>query len=234
MKNKILIGIITIFVFVFILFIRTDRGVEVEIKTIHEEHESYEIYVEYPQFKQVKRAFNNRIRDEVIRSIESFKGEVSRYDEVERESSDMFTYTGSWMSDQLNNEYISIIYRSSFYTGGAHGGRDIQTFTYDVRSKKELTIADLFLKQEDYLEKISRYVIQDLKKQLTLSEGREPNIEMITDGASPQIKNFSRFTVNRDGFVSLYFPEYQVAPYASGEQKVIIPPSFVETVKDNE
>lgn len=230
-QKPIGVGIFALVVVLMWVFFGRNEGVSLIVKTITENTEQYDIYAEYPQFSHVSDEFNEGIETGINEAIQSFKDEVSDMGEGVQSSKKEFS--GSWESAQMNEKIISIIIRTSYYTGGAHGGRDIKTFSYDVDKDTPISLADLFPKTPDFLEKLSRYSISDLQKSLAYAEQREPNIDMIVLGASPDIRNFTRFTVSRDGMITLYFPEYQVAPYASGEQKVVMPISFIEP-KSNE
>jgi len=46
--------------------------------------------------------------------------------------------------------------------------------------------------------------------------------EMIDMGTEPKEDNFKNFTISQDKIITIYFPQYQVAPYAAGEQKIEI------------
>ena len=111
----------------------------------------------------------------------------------------------------------------SFYAdGAAHPGLNSQTLNYDLGQGKELALADLFLPNANYLEEISKYCIAELSKQ-PFFDGP------FSEGAQPTLENYRNWNITPDGLV-ITFDEYQVAPYAAGPQKVIVPYNELQAV----
>jgi hypothetical protein len=218
----------------FFVFGPDDGALRVSVFSDEKITEDVEIRFEYPQFPDLPKQFNDKIRTLVDEEVRVFQQNVSESEnELTVESAPFYLSLG-WTPVQLNKEMISILVRTSLYTGGAHGSENVQTFTYDIVNKEEVTLRNLFADTPDYLNKISQFAINDLKTTLYYALGSEPNINMIMDGASPKETNFSRFTLSSSGVVTFYFPQYQVAPYAAGEQVVRMPLSFVSNMGKNE
>ena len=111
----------------------------------------------------------------------------------------------------------------SFYSdGAAHPGLNSLTLNYDLAQGKELALADLFLPASNYLEVISNYCIAELSKQPFFDSS-------YSSGAQPIPENYRNWNITPDGLM-IPFDEYQVAPYAAGPQKVIIPYSELQAV----
>ena len=111
----------------------------------------------------------------------------------------------------------------SFYAdGAAHPGLNSRTLNYDLGQGKELTLADLFLPNANYLEEISKYCIAELSKQ-PFFDGP------FSEGAQPTLENYRNWNITPDGLM-ITFDEYQVAPYAAGPQKVIVPYNELQPV----
>ena len=111
----------------------------------------------------------------------------------------------------------------SFYAdGAAHPGLNSITLNYDLGQSKELALADLFLPNVNYLEAISRYCIAELSKQ-PFFDGP------FSEGAQPTAENYRNWNITPDGLM-ITFDEYQVAPYAAGPQKVIVPYSALQAL----
>lgn len=109
----------------------------------------------------------------------------------------------------------------SFYAdGAAHPGLNSLTLNYDLGQGKELALADLFLPNVNYLEAISQYCIAELSKQ-PFFDGP------FSEGAQPTPENYRNWNITPDGLM-ITFDEYQVAPYAAGPQKVIVPYSTLQ------
>jgi hypothetical protein len=52
---------------------------------------------------------------------------------------------------------------------------------------------------------------------------------MVAEGLTPELANFNDFELTSQG-IKIYFPPYQVAPYASGPQEVKIPYAVLEKI----
>jgi hypothetical protein len=119
---------------------------------------------------------------------------------------------------QSNDNYISVLVRQEGYAGGAHGYRVVTSFNYDVKNHKEFTLTDFMT-----LEKASEASRADLKPKFEQEGNDEIFTTFTIDGTDPKKpENFSVFTFLNNS-VTIYFGEYQVAPYAVGEQKVTLP-----------
>ena len=111
----------------------------------------------------------------------------------------------------------------SFYAdGAAHPGSYSLTLNYDLDQGKELALADLFLPNANSLDVIANYCIAELSKQ--------PFFEApFSEGATPTPDNYRNWNITSEGLL-ITFDEYQVAPYAAGPQKVLVPYSELQAL----
>ena len=120
---------------------------------------------------------------------------------------------------------ISISFGISEYAGGAHPNGYSAVISYDFKSNRKLTLADLFLPGKPYLPFISRYAIGKLKARQT----DPPDLEWINRGAGPKAENYKNWNLTSTG-LEITFDAYQVASYAEGPQLVFIPYSELKTL----
>ncbi|MFA6445996.1 MAG: RsiV family protein [Candidatus Paceibacterota bacterium] len=102
----------------------------------------------------------------------------------------------------------------------AHPDNFIETFTFDIENGKRLSLADLFVKDSSYLERLSTLVIAELPR-----IARERDISKDTffmEGVAPKVENFTIFTVSTDS-ITLIFNTYQIGPRPLGIVSVDIP-----------
>jgi hypothetical protein len=104
--------------------------------------------------------------------------------------------------------YILYVYQ---YTGGAHGGTGVYTFTYD-RNGKLLKESDVF--ENNYLSIISPLT----RDYFYMNLGEYKNPKMIDDGTSPDYENYRAWYITNDQIVFI-FGQYQVGPYVLGIQE---------------
>lgn len=133
-----------------------------------------------------------------------------------------FTFQASWEPAQINHRAISFIVRLYWFSGGAHGDDQLRTFNYDPAVRKDISLADLFPKDRNYLETVARAARTSLTESLQDRSGDHAPAEMIEHGTEPTAENFNNFTFNDDS-ITLYFQKYQVAPGYFGPQSVMLP-----------
>lgn len=200
----------------------------IEEKTITDKEKPFNIELTYPTFKGLDD-LNRKMEDTVNKELTEFKKVSLENDQAVKEV-DIESYTKypreyylsiSYEKGLIDENTISIILDTSNFTGGAHGSNYFTPINYDIKNKKDITLADLFPGQADYIKKISDFCIEDLKKQIyDRTEGMDAG--WVQEGAGPDEKNFSVFMINKNNIV-FYFPQYQVAAYAVGSFTVQMP-----------
>ena len=168
-------------------------------------------------------AFNQRVNDLVAKEVDMWRQSFQQLPITPNSngSSLAVTYTPS----SVMRDLWSLKFDFAFYAdSAAHPGLNSITLNYDLGQGKELSLADLFLPNSNYLEVISNYCITELSKQ-PFFDGP------FTDGAKPTIENYRNWTLSPDG-VTIIFDTYQVAPGAAGPQQVVIPFSELAAIID--
>jgi hypothetical protein len=115
-----------------------------------------------------------------------------------------------------NHDILSILFSNMGYFGGAHPGTSHESLNYDLTDGRKLELGDLFLPGSPYLDIIADYSIRSLRDQ------EELLFDDYEKNAASEIENYRVWSITRRGLLVI-FEEYQVAPYASGPQYVLIP-----------
>lgn len=131
-----------------------------------------------------------------------------------------------------NPRLVSVLRRTWFYTGGAHGNVGLDSVIYDRQADSLVGFDDFFGSVRDgapVLQTMAEYARNRLIE--TLGQASDP--DWIRDGTAPKRANYEAFTLlpssERDkvGGIAIHFGPYAVAPYAAGPQRVTIPQSEV-------
>jgi hypothetical protein len=199
-----------------------------EDKKITDETKPFKIDITYPEIAG-QNEFNNLVKNIIDKEISDFKNNSLENDnavkEIDPESYAKYPRTYdliiNYNKGQLDDDLASVVFDIYNFEGGAHGASYQKVLNYDFKNKKELTLADVFTGQNDYLQKISDYCIKDLTNQIIKATGNTEGA-WIADGAGPIVENFQIFLINKDN-ITFYFPQYQVAPGAFGGFKVVMP-----------
>jgi hypothetical protein len=198
----------------------------------------YEIDVVYPQLTGAGPAniekFNQLVRTLVNGKVADFKkemvpesGEEATADSESTGSDFNIGYDIAMAKDDLISLDFSV---GSYYAGAAHPNSYSESFNFDLKNGKTIKLAELFNPGSKYLQTISAFAIQDLKKQ-SKAQGDNSMLDddWIQRGAGPDAKNYQSWTISKTG-LGITFDAYQVGPYAAGPQKVTVPYSSLKEI----
>ncbi len=167
------------------------------------------INMSYPESSATKYPEVNSFINKVISDFQKDFGSISQSQVKEmygREDVQFQLYANTKIA--TSSKSISFIIEVYEYTGGAHGGTSVSTFTYD-KSGKLLKLSDVL--GDNYLVKISQLAKDYAYK--NFSEYSQP--AMIDPGVSPNEENFSAWYLTPSNIVFI-FQQYQIGPYAMG------------------
>lgn len=170
-----------------------------------------EINIEYPRTEY--KILNQNIMNYINKNIYEFNKTSSI---VEQD----FTYSlNIHYEEYLTKNYVSYVFYTSVYEGGAHPNNTIYTINYDKENNKIVTINDLIRTNPNILNLFSTKSREELLKK---EEFNDPNIkQMMIEGTKPISNNYKNFVFTKEGIMIL-FEQYQVAPYYMGEFKILI------------
>ena len=177
---------------------------------ISNEHQ-YKILVYYPETNY--DLLNKEITKNIDAYINEFKNDIKGVDV----QLNQFYTLNIFYNSYSYKDYISYVFHIEYYTGGAHPNHDIWTITYDKSKNKIIDINDLIKTNPNILNTLSSISRKEL-----LYNKNIVNTNMMIEGTTPTIENFSNFVFSKDGLI-IFFEYYQVAPYSSGEFQVKIP-----------
>ncbi|ALC80641.1 MULTISPECIES: DUF3298 and DUF4163 domain-containing protein [Bacillus] len=173
--------------------------------------------LKYPQVRIVgnpsfERKINNDFTNYIKKSYKAYKDNL--------EAAKKYGYEPQYQSDfdvkYNKNNKLSILTSDYIFTGGAHGNTVVQSFNYDLLKKKRVKLDDILTNQQKFA-KVTDYVYQYAKAR--------PNI-FYPDLKKEDVKinKNTAFFFTDDG-IALVFQQYDIAPYVSGNQVIVIPSS---------
>jgi hypothetical protein len=189
-----------------------------------ESGKNYTIETMYPFVGAVENGQVNIEISNFIESIKSsFKESIANLEDWGGDNTLRIYYE----TYELNNNFVSIRFEISEYTGGAHPMTYSKSFNYDLKNNKIINLTDILDSQKDYLNSISEKAIQYLLK-INIEKGVTDE-DWTREGAGPKVENFQTFTFNKDNIV-FSFDAYQVAAYVAGRQEVAFPFSLIKDI----
>jgi hypothetical protein len=189
---------------------------EVKLKS---ERLRYDIDVRYPQIVGAEDAriakFNQQIKDLTTKQYErSLYPTQAEYENFQMQHLNAFNRVNMDYEIGLANESFLSIYLdvNSYTIRSGNWAQHSLTLNYDLSSKKELKLSDMFKPGSMYLDFISDYCKAEL------SSGIEP---VNNDTLMPDAKNFANWQITSQG-IRFKFDECRVFRCAAGPQTVQI------------
>jgi len=205
------------------------NGTQITNKQIKESFKAkrLDVTAEYPELTGGPNVsgFNQIVKTRVTKVINEFKKEVLAMtaEDLKMLPAGMYIEI-SYDIDYADNDLISVRFLESTFTGGAHPNYQYFTITYDLKTGKELKLAELFKPGASYLETVSAYAIKDLQSRKMPDSDENMGLAQdgFDEGATPKAENYLRWNSTKKGLMFTFDP-YQVGPYAAGSQFVIVP-----------
>lgn len=204
----------------------------IQMKKITEETEFFKADIRYPNLDINKKYITNK--DDNVKFIDSINKDICKYitnfnnnikedsKEYKKQYEDIFSkLKGKYAKYQYEsysdyqvtynkNNLISIPIKLYEFSGGAHGMSYLKSFNYDLDSKKEIKLKDMFKVDVDYKTIVNDYIKIEIEKNKDIYFAGEDGFESISDNQD--------FYIDKDGIV-VYFGIYEIAPYYVGIPK---------------
>ena len=120
--------------------------------------------------------------------------------------------------------YVSVVFRTEEYSGGAHGMIRFKGVSYELQSGRVLELNDLFVKQNTALDWLSRRIAWDVqlqKKGETYSAKKFDPRKVEGDELRSVDFSMKRVALTPEGMQVMYEP-YEMGSYADGSFIVIL------------
>lgn len=186
----------------------------VATSTIATSTNEYTVDAEYPQFGIP--AIDSQIKAWVQSGIQDLTAQADT-DKPAENGYPTYSFTSSFSSAYIDQEYISVPLVLAQYTGGAHEMPVIIGATFDRATSKAVTLDQALALTGMTLQQVA----VEAKKQLAQNPDTAPT-GMWASGSDPTPDNYSTFLIDQTD-VTFIFQPYQVAPFSSGAPEVSIP-----------
>ena len=164
------------------------------------------------------------VKQNVLDIIQAFKTEndFSKYTPTELENIGL----SADRQYQLAIKYVNtegkntVTHRIDSYafTGGAHGGNFVETYTF-TPDEKILAITDLFTDSTKGLDLVSKKTVDYIKNNPDYKDGLPT--AWFDEGVAPTAENYAAYELTKDTLV-IIFQQYQALPYVYGNIEIPI------------
>ena len=179
----------------------------------------YEIDARYPQFDGTNADFSAINKAFAARAREGADSATPPPD-INTDHSQIWTYDQGFELHRPGMSSVSVATTFYSFTGGAHGSSGLIADLICLKSGRSLVPADVFQPTAPWVRTLSDIAREDLKRQFVERPGFPDTLEparfdkLMKD---PQRYLFKAFALE------LIFNQYEVAPYAAGTYRVVIP-----------
>ncbi len=189
--------------------------------------EAYSLLINYPYLDQITDPRFNLFNTEIDAAVASIRQNFTAGLNANPATPDPNLGASFLQADYSithgTSGLLSVLYKINYYvSGAAHPNQYALSLNLDIANARALKLADLFKSGTNYLQVLSNYCIQDLKKRNAL--------EWDT-GALPGEENYRTWNITPDGLL-ISFDPYEVASYAMGPQAVTIPYADLKEIID--
>lgn len=214
MKKNMLLFICLIFTFFAMGTIVAKEGKEQ--KVVVEEH----FYEEQSKLKypQVKKLASKKAEEKINKDFTAYIQKSAEEWEEIRKDAEENNYKSDYQTDFMvkfnQSPYLSILTSNYMYTGGAHGNTVVESFNYNTADGSRIYLTDI-LTTEDQLKEVQNYVWEYAieRPEIFYPDLKKEDVILTKDTA---------FYFNESG-ITLVFQQYEIAPYVSGNQEIVIP-----------
>lgn len=196
-------------------------------KSVVDEKE-YHLEISTPQIKEPGNSFaqqliNKKIKESIEALIKDFRFELESLQEL-RSGEGESVFSGNDLpkhslivsvakADYVHNKYLAVELKDySYISGSAHPFTRTVTLNYDLKTGDLVDLERLTNNQERFLVIVSNIAKMNFEQKLS---------SFFPDGVLPKPENFQVFTIEDKG-IRFVFDQYQVAPYAVGEQELLV------------
>ena len=200
------------------------NGLSLVPERVHLKSESqgYEIDVSYPQVVNTPytqetqmRKVNQQLKDAATKLYQWPLKQPAGLDPSYPKSGILNTVSFTYQVGLATDSFLSVYFIG--YSYNARESNQLQdsfAMNYDLTSGKQLKLAELFKPGSNYLEVISRYIINDVSRSL------QTGIKL--HALEPVAENFKTWQITTNG-VTFNFPTCRIAPCTEGDFTVEIP-----------
>lgn len=203
------------------------NGAKLVDKTIRDDNKAKrsENFSRYPELTGINSPSQKSFNETVKKIVDQANDEYKKF-LLDMSDEDIKSLPGEMNLDHqfdydvvlANDDFVSLNFSNYVFEGGAHGSTNISSINYDLKTNRQLKLADVFEPNSNYLKTISEYSIADLKPRLSEMSDED----WIKKGAEANEENYETWNLTKKGLM-ITFNAYQVAAYAAGPQTVIIP-----------
>ncbi|MFR5265622.1 DUF3298 and DUF4163 domain-containing protein [Clostridium sp.] len=206
-------------------FAKAQSGVTVTDRNINRDTALVKVSAQLPIISTSDKKIGDELSNSILNRFENTVADVTQLAQLDKNDSE----STSFKPYEVNSTY-DVAYNKndilSFYvityqtTGGAHGLSTLDSYNLNSKTGEKLTLSNIFKPGFDYKKLINDSVNKKIASNPNFYfQDEEKKFKGISDN--------HEFYINDKGIV-IIFQLYEIAPYASGIQEVVIPKESIQ------
>lgn len=167
--------------------------------------------------QELQSRLNTRLEKDALDLQDELQAEIESYVKYNQENGfpiRPYELVTRYQECYQNNAMLSLYVDYYQYTGGAHGSTDRRPYNIDLKNGQDIALKDLFLSGYDYRTALNTLISEQI--------AAEPDMYFTGDMGFKGITDDQRYYI-QNGFLVVYFSQYEIAPYAAGFPEFKIP-----------
>lgn len=171
--------------------------------------------------KNIEARLNGEIRRPVENGRKQFTANLARLDDspIPENIKKAALYWATYSVKLNKNDLLSLTITEYAFTGGAHGSTDMYALNMNTRDGRIYTLADIFRPGTAYKERLESIIREEMAR----TNKTHYRFEGVSDD--------QKFYLTEEGLV-LYFVPYEIASWAEGYIRFVIPYRDISDIKD--
>lgn len=198
---------------------------KVYTKTLYNKSNTLLVNLKIPQIKDSSNKNNFKIINNDFMKIPLETVKTQRRESIENYQYSIknnipfrnFQVDSEYMVHLLKDNFLSITEDIYTYSGGAHGMTERIPFNYEISTGKQLKLKDIFPTGYDYKTIIDKYIKNEM-------DNPKENLYYF-ENSFKGINSNTNFYLEENNLV-IFFPLYEIAPYALGIPEFKIPVGY--------
>lgn len=221
---------------------KNETTVKVDSKAVNKDEEWISVEASIPvvtgiKDENVQNRINSMLEDAGMKFIDDLeKQSKEALEEANTVGYDYIPYyAGITFEEKFNkNGILSLYVVYDQFTGGAHGSHDDISYNFDLATGELIPLSELFNADYDYKASIDKSItaqiekINEQYKEEAVKNGENPEDAYAPYAGFSGIAKDQQYYI-KDGSIVIYFPLYEIAPYAAGIPEFEIPLSEIKS-----
>lgn len=159
--------------------------------------------------------YNKAIKLQKEAETELFNNAKDTYEENKKNGYPLmvFEIVSGYKVTYNNYDFVSLYIDDYIFSGGAHGTTNRTSQTWNINKRLMVMLKDFYIKEPNYVSYIIKEINDQIKQNIDNGNNYYFDDYCCLTSANFRVENFY---INNNGKITIYYQQYDIAPYSSG------------------